>query len=253
MYAPKLNVMVTTAAQYKVVRKLKEEGFADINEIIAEADIFIDDISEDDIQCYGDVRVAYPYVMRNVNIKAYEKVLVRSADELEFCKENGCSDIASDYGLYCMNEESEAFLVREGISRMTAPVELNEHELKALGVKDKELIVYGYIPSMVSAQCVNKNINGCDGQNRVLSIKDRKGKELKVQCRCEYCYNLIYNSVPMSLLGVWDKVERLAPEYVRINFTTEGESEIRRVLKAFGNKCDPEGEFTRGHFGRGVE
>ena len=42
-----------------------------------------------------------------------------------------------------------------GASRVTLPVELNARELSDAGVRG-ELIVYGYLPMMVSAQCVKK-------------------------------------------------------------------------------------------------
>ena len=46
---------------------------------------------------------------------------------------------------------------------MTLPVELNARELSDAGVRG-ELIVYGYLPMMVSAQCVKKTMEGCTGR-----------------------------------------------------------------------------------------
>ena len=46
----------------------------------------------------------------------------------------------------------------------TAPVELNSWELEELGIQEMELVVYGYLPVMVSAGCVRKNTFGCTGK-----------------------------------------------------------------------------------------
>jgi collagenase-like PrtC family protease len=58
-------------------------------------------------------------------------------------------------------------LYRElGITDYTAPVELNYQELRTLGIEDSDLIVYGYQPVMVSAQCLFENTKGCRKQEQ---------------------------------------------------------------------------------------
>ena len=41
-----------------------------------------------------------------------------------------------------------------------------------------EMIVYGRLPLMHSAQCVRKNTFGCNGQEERLVLKDRYDKEI---------------------------------------------------------------------------
>ena len=65
-----------------------------------------------------------------------------------------------------------------------------------------ELIVYGYLPMMVSAQCVKKTMEGCTGRPEVLYLRDRKGKAFPVKNQCRFCFNTIYNESPLSLLGL---------------------------------------------------
>lgn len=88
-----------------------------------------------------------------------------------------------------------------GASRVTLPVELNARELSDAGVRG-ELIVYGYLPMMVSAQCVKKTMEGCTGRPEVLYLRDRKGKAFPVKNQCRFCFNTIYNESPLSLLGL---------------------------------------------------
>ena len=171
-----------------------------------------------------------------------------------------------DHGLYSFNSLSEEWMEQmlpgETI-RFTAPLELNSRELEEKGICGEELMVYGNIPMMVTAQCLKKTLEGCTGRPELLWMKDRKGKEFPVKNHCRFCYNTIYNSSPLSLLADRSLIERLGPSVLRLSFTTEQPERIREVLKAFseefisgtekGGAPELSGEFTRGHFKRGAE
>lgn len=76
---------------------------------------------------------------------------------------------------------------------------------------------------------------------------------------CKECYNVIYNSQPLSLLNLRAQVAELAPAFLRLSFTLESAEQTRQVLERFErNYCKKQPvdellEFTRGHFKRGVE
>ena len=145
-----------------------------------------------------------------------------------------------------------------GADRKTIPVVLNGREITERGGND-EMIIYGYLPMMVSANCIKKTTEGCTGKPELLFLKDRKGKEMPVRNQCRFCYNTIYNESPMSLLGLSEEVERFEPSVLRLNFTIEDRIETEKILTAFhaeymeGRKAAPLANFTRGHFKRGVE
>lgn len=230
-----------------------------VDEIIVEPDKFEKPVADVCHEVGKKAGIALPYVFRDtayVDVSGYDEVYVRSIDELEFYKGK---NLVSDYGLYCMNPTAAEMLKALGISRITAPVELNRHELAQLGCTDKELIVYGHIPMMVSAQCIHKNTEKCDRIPQIIRIKDRTGKILPVENKCAYCCNLIYNPDPISLAGIFDKVTKLDPHSVRINLTIETGEEAGTVIDTFakainGKKVnDPCSDYTRGHFTRGVE
>ncbi|MBS6262506.1 MAG: U32 family peptidase [Clostridium sp.] len=171
-----------------------------------------------------------------------------------------------DHGLYSFNSLSEEWMEQmlpgETI-RFTAPLELNSRELEEKGIRGEELMVYGNIPMMVTAQCLKKTLEGCTGRPELLWMRDRKGKDFPVKNHCRFCYNTIYNSSPLSLLADRSLIERLGPSVLRLSFTTEQPERIREVLKAFseefisrtekGGAPELSGEFTRGHFKRGAE
>ena len=113
----------------------------------------------------------------------------------------------------------------------------------------KELTVYGRAPMMVSAQCINKTVQGCDKRQSCLKLKDRKGAEMPVKNVCRFCYNEIYNSVPTMLYDVKDVIERIAPDGLRYDFTTETAKEVRQILAGVPLWA---GLYTRGHLKRGV-
>ena len=146
----------------------------------------------------------------------------------------------------------------------TAPVELNYYELQRRGCQDSELMVYGYLPMMTTAQCLSKELGHCQKKKRIMWLTDRKGKRFPVKNNCDLCYNTIYNQVPLHLLDQKEQIDRLAPRAIRLSFTIETATEAVRIAKAYAavfsqmTKEDYSGEpvlseFTRGHFCRGIE
>ncbi|MBT9779812.1 U32 family peptidase [Clostridium sp. MCC353] len=191
----------------------------------------------------------------------FDGILVRSLEETEFLKENGIElPLIFDYNLYAYNKEARSGMFRLGADRLTLPVELNSRELERLGCGGGELIVYGSIPMMVSAQCIRKTMKGCRKEQELLYLKDRMGKEMPVRNICPFCYNIFYNSTPLSLLGDHDLIKRLDPGGIRLQFSVEGPEEMKKIIKAFADvwiygksAVLPMKEYTRGHFKRGVE
>lgn len=195
----------------------------------------------------------------------FDGFLIRSLEEIVyldgvFCKEAQKPLYIFDYTLYGFNIGAEKSLYELGAGRQTLPVELNLKELRRLGCKDKELIVYGKIPMMVSAQCLRKNTIGCDKNYSVLFLKDRYKKEMPVKNRCHFCYNSIYNADPISVLDIGDDILALKPSVLRLWLSTEEKPEIEELLRAyirrfklFKEAGEISKSFTRGHLKRGVE
>lgn len=187
-------------------------------------------------------------------------VLIRNYESFYFLKERGFDKkIILDHNLYVFNQQAEEFWKKQGIHSFTAPVELNEMELDKLGIEAAELIIYGRIPVMVSAQCIAKTTHGCSGQSGIIQMKDRYQKEFPVRNCCNFCYNIVYNSSPLFLADLKGPVLKLGPSGVRIQFTCEDAKEAEHILKICGDIYHRGGqvnledmEFTRGHFKRGI-
>jgi len=190
----------------------------------------------------------------------FDGFLIRSLEEPEYLKTKGINGpFIFDFGVYGMNRKAQKSLLKLGAEELTWPVELNSRELGKLSVPG-ELLAYGRLPMMVTAQCLHQGTTQCDGTPMVLTLKDRLGKEFPVKNHCVFCYNTIYNSAPLSLLGLGEEVGRLSPSSLRLQFTIESREETKAVIQCFakemlyGQKAElPYKEFTRGHFKRGVE
>lgn len=200
--------------------------------------------------------------------------VVKNYEEIEYLVKKGCSlPLRCDNSIYIYNQRARKTLVDyAGFEFFTLPAELNERELRRLSSAQSELVVYGRIPMMVSAQCVRKNTGGCTKQPeqkknskqvrqpKELVLTDRYKNEFPVKNQCRFCYNKIYNCKPLSLLSSKNEVDKLSPGAVRLDFTTESVQEAKTVTECFINAYkrgipyrEEPWEFTRGHFKRGVE
>ncbi len=181
--------------------------------------------------------------------------------------------IFADHHLYVFNREAALSLTRLGAERLTFPLELNGREIGELAdslsdTEDRpsfELTAYGFLPVMVTAQCVRKTVSACGREPELLYLRDRTGKKLPVYNHCVFCYNTIYNPDPLSLLGMETVVARIAPSALRLQFFTETRGETAAVIRAFADSFLHPGraadggdaalgarEYTRGHLKRGV-
>lgn len=188
--------------------------------------------------------------------------LIRNLEELAYLKEKNCSlPVRLDYSVYEFNHyakrELNSYYQAE---MMTLPIELNAREWKELADCTSELLVYGYLPMMTTAQCMRKTIKECSHKKENLFLKDRYGNEFPVCNYCKFCYNRIYNCKPLSLLGKNEEVKQIGAGAVRLDFTIEDRIAAVEITKKFiaaykeNSISERELEdFTRGHFKRGIE
>lgn len=189
--------------------------------------------------------------------------LVRNLESFGQLKALGLEGYAVlDANVYTANNESKEFWREQGVKRDTVPLELNQKEIAHRDNEGSEMIVYGYAPMMISVQCIQKNLDKCNHQCAVLTLQDRYQKKFHAVCSCEFCYNTIYNSLPMSLLREAGEVGRLKITKYRLAFTIEDGKLTGKLSEGFGKvylhgqKPNSEllsMEVTKGHFNRGVE
>lgn len=171
--------------------------------------------------------------------------------------------LKADQGIYIMNARAEHDVLKHAVS-YTAPLELNRKELSHAIRKDaRELIVYGYLPMMYSANCIVNTTGGCDRTKERTRIIDQENREFPVLMNHSYCFNTIYNCVPLSLHQEAGWLYRSGEAAAfRIEFTIEDAVETVRVMDCFQNafcgemsgRAEEEAGkgYTKGHFNRGV-
>ena len=121
--------------------------------------------------------------------------------------------------------------------------------MKRLDVSNGEVLVYGHLPMMVSAGCVQKTLGHCRNVPGMTTITDRYRKDFVVKHECDYCYNVIYNSVPLSFHTREKELRKIAAPIWRYDFTKETDTQVHAVLRGEF----PFSEYTTGHLKRGVE
>lgn len=194
-------------------------------------------------------------------LEQFDGILVKNLEEIQYLQQiSYCGKIALDHNMYIWNREAVSFWQKEKIDWMTLPVELTDQEMRPLSSARREMIVYGYAPLMVTAQCFQKNTTGCQKKRKILHLKDRKGKYFPIKNDCSFCYNILYNSTVTELADQSRSISQIAPESVRLSFTIEDARQTREVLCRYTevfaehkNVESPSSDFTRGHLKRGVE
>lgn len=190
----------------------------------------------------------------------FDGILVRNLESIRFLERIGFDGgIILDHNLYIFNRKSRQFWKKNGIEQFTAPLELNRLELEDVGMEAGEMVLYGNLAVMISAQCIEKTTRGCRKKEGTTVLTDRFQNHFSVRNHCRECYNVIYNSAPLYLLDQKDEVMRLMPDRVRLQFSTEDKKDTEQILNAYreGFLLEKDTQFapetyTRGHFKRGV-
>lgn len=272
-----VRVLIEDAEQLPAVLKADFVDTVYLDCMLYTRENLIRKLSEDIDRVHASGKKAFyvfPFIFRQQTSLFYEKIMpelkklplngimVRSLDEIAFIKEWGNENwqMVSDSNLYTYSNEAAEYFYRLGMIQDTIPVELNRKEILRRENSRSEIIIYGRLPLMITAQCIHKNTLGCMHQPKVLNLKDRYSVYFPVKNFCPECYNVIYNSLPVCLFKEDVTVKKIAPAAVRLSFTTETEEETEQILTIYGDIYKNGGilgqmpmECTNGHFKRGVE
>ncbi len=265
------SIQISTMEQLKIVEDALQEGMIHPERVLLESELLLADKWKTAIPA-SKIYIALPYCMRQKDIPVLDKLiaiikkqgyngcLVRNIEEYGYLKKIGYEGVlVGDASLYVWNSYSKEFW-RERLDSMTCPFELNKKEYTRLfNDIPYEKVVYGRLPMMVTANCVRKTMGKCTGGNAAeyTVLTDRYQKKFPVKNNCFYCYNIVYNSVPLSLHKELEK----GTEYPikRLVFTVESAEETKAILNYYKSLKDgnvkelPFDEFTTGHEKRGVE
>lgn len=155
--------------------------------------------------------------------------------------------IITDANLYTANREAVCWWKDQGVAGSTLPLELTGEECGELTDQDRlEAVIYGYIPLMVSAQCIHRLSRGCGletgDEDSLLRITDGKKRGFVVFNGCKYCYNIIYHETPLSLGEEKEELRKQGIRRFRYDFTIEDPARMREILQG----ALPKGQ--KGHY-----
>ena len=187
-------------------------------------------------------------IAKELDKVSFEGFVVKNYEEL-YQTENLFTGkkVILDHNMYTFNDVSKSAFFEHGVSGDTVPLELNSKEIVHRNNIGSQMIVYGYYPLMTTANCVHKNIKGCDKKQKLIYLKDRYNKSFAVCNNCKECYNTIYNSLPTMLTKNISKLKEAGIRSFRYSFTIETPKQINAVMD------DKVAEYTNGHYKRGVE
>lgn len=253
------------------INKVLECDF--VSRIYLEADAFINNTIS--INTDKEIYIVLPDIFTNKAVKLIDEnydrllahcdgVMINNLDELFYLKYKNYNldKVVASERLYAYNSTAVEFYQENGLHNFTYPLELTFREGEDICFSNVEEIIYGRTALMVSSGCVHKNTSKCDEIKQNLILKDRKKIDFFVQNRCDYCYNVIYNSVPTMIMDELEMVHNDAKN-VRIDFTFENKEQIGKVLNLYEacymGKCPSKdeikniiGEYTRGHYHKGM-
>ncbi len=195
-------------------------------------------------------------------------VMVRNFEELEWLDTiEYMGAVYADYTLYVWNNTALEFLSKQ-CAQVTLPLELNRKELEKLTASSNVgIVLYGFLPLMFSANCVKKTLEHCiknntDTDNRY-HLMDRYQNDITIVQNCIHCYNILYNTVPLSLHKQLTQILQKNYQVLRLDFSIEGKRQTKAVIEYYlGQMTSPNTdkiakfpfeEFTNGHYKRGVE
>ncbi len=187
----------------------------------------------------------------------FDKVCIQNIGQLSLAKGK---TITAGHRLNVTNAETANFFKKQGAERVLVSPELNMKGIGALRAHtdlDLELFAYGRLPLMLMKNCVIKSAYDCRCDEGGFALLDRKNEVFPILPL--HCGNVIYNSKPLYMADRIADIKNLQIEGLRLSFTLENYETcciiIEEYQKALQGKTvkAPQGDFTRGHFYRGMQ
>jgi putative protease len=163
--------------------------------------------------------------------------------------------IHGGFGLNCANASAPAAFPAPGPVDFVASFEATLPRIRRTAQKvpvPAGVLVYGYLPLMLTRNCPLKNGAGC--ARCAGALTDRRNEHFPVVCG-EGGSELL-NSRPLWMLDRLGEVFSAGARYAFLRFTVESPGRVEEILRMCARGCKdapPPEPFTRGLYIRGVE
>ncbi len=145
-------------------------------------------------------------------------------------------ELVADSTMYSMNSQAVRVWKQFGCRRVTASIEQDWREWAKLPLKGEEILVYGRLPLMVSAQCLAGygRQKDCIGKPVQTILSDQWKEKFYARNYCRFCYNILYSEI-YHCPAEKDRLSKLSFAVWRYSFTDETKQEVNRVLSSLEN------------------
>ncbi|MGE5474851.1 MAG: DUF3656 domain-containing U32 family peptidase [Ignavibacteriales bacterium] len=291
---PKLSVLIP---DFDTVKSIKDLNFSRIyipsEELLKEK--VIPSVIEELVKKGKEVFIAFPRItLKEQMEKIYENIkriegygftgaMIGNFGVVKMFKILNNFKIHGDYSLNVLNRFTLKTLKDFGMDGAVISPELEMSQIINLlatnSNTDKELIVHGRVPLMVSKYCFAPGVLGnteeytdsCGGCSRkVVGLKDKTSVVFPVRFLTENCHFEVLNSKVLCMAWQFNTLKNINAEYFRLNFTDEKKEEIVELINMYSELLEDDTEmvlekydsvlenikkkgFTKGHYFRGIE
>ncbi|MBO7217614.1 MAG: U32 family peptidase [Clostridia bacterium] len=156
--------------------------------------------------------------------------------------------VICDFGLNVYNSGTANYF-SDAKAIVLSPELLLNDAIRVSAKVPRGLISYGKLPLMITRNCPLKNGNGCASCENGGELIDRKDTKFKIRCR-NGCSELL-NSRPIWIADRKEEMKGL--DFEVLYFTDENAERVDEVISAYKNLREPDCEYTRGLYFRGVD
>lgn len=204
---------------------------------------------------------AFPEIEKALRKHRFDGVLLGNFGTWQKVREI-CGDLPvhTDLAFNVFNSSALEQLAEEGAALATVSLELKLSQIKMIcgsAPLEVALVAHGPLESMVTKHCWFRD-QGCRAQCQSASVqlKDKKGFVFPVKFD-RWCRMHVFNSKELSLLDRLEQVKDSGVSYVRIEGRTKDPAWISETVRAYkrrlaGEEVGLKGDFTKGHYFRGV-
>lgn len=203
-----------------------------------------------------------PEISRVLQKHNFDGVLLGNFGSWEVVKELAQGrPIHTDWSFNVFNSWSADYLATQGASLVTTSLELQLSQIQGISQETKVplgIVAHGPLESMVTKHCIFRD-QGCKYQcqkEQPLQLTDEKGFVFPIYFD-RWCQMHIFNSRELSLLQHLRQVRQSGVAVIRIEGRIKNPAWIRQVVNLYkrglaGEEVELTGEFTKGHYFRGV-
>lgn len=170
------------------------------------------------------------------------KALCGNLGSYQLAKEMGF-EVFGDFSLNVFNSESADMIKNPILS-----FELTLEQANRINAENTGIIVYGYVPLMLTRNCPVKTSIGCYECNKQGKLTDRKGYKFPVICSDYPCVEIL-NSVPIYML---DRMNEIKTDFAHFYFSTESVKDVEKIIHMYEAGEKPDFKYTRGLYQRGA-